>query len=49
LSDLLFCPLQADELDLFNRYPSPPASGVGARSRSFDELVACGDYRPEWT
>jgi RimJ/RimL family protein N-acetyltransferase len=49
LSDLLFCPLQADELDLFNRYPSPPTSGVGARSRSFDEFVACGDYRPEWT
>jgi RimJ/RimL family protein N-acetyltransferase len=49
VSDLVLRPLEADELDLFNRYPSPPASGVGARSRSFDEFVAGGDYRPEWT
>jgi hypothetical protein len=49
LSDLLFRPLQADELDLFNRYRTPPTAGVGARSRSFDEFVARGDYRPEWT
>jgi ribosomal protein S18 acetylase RimI-like enzyme len=49
LSDLVFRPLGADELDLFNRYPTPPTSGVGARSRSFDEFVARGDYRPEWT
>jgi ribosomal protein S18 acetylase RimI-like enzyme len=49
VSDLLLRPLEADEFDLFNRYPSPPASGVGARSRSFDEFVAAGDYRPEWT
>ena len=49
LSDLHLRPLDADELDLFNRYATPPTSGVGARSRSFDEFVACGDYRPEWT
>jgi hypothetical protein len=49
VSDLVLRPLEADELDLFNRYPSPPTSGVGTRSRSFDEFVAGGDYRPEWT
>lgn len=49
MSDLLLRPLAPDELDLFDRYPSPPTSGVGARSRSFDEFVALGDYRPEWT
>ena len=49
MPDLLFRPLEADELDLFNRYPTPPTSGVGARGRSFDEFVAAGDYRPEWT
>jgi RimJ/RimL family protein N-acetyltransferase len=45
---LLFRPLGPDELDLFNQYPAP-TSGVGARSRGFDELVARGDYRPAWT
>jgi RimJ/RimL family protein N-acetyltransferase len=49
MRDLVFRPLEADELDLFNRYPAAPTSGVGARSRSFDEFVAGGDYRPEWT
>jgi len=49
LSDLLIRPLTAADLDLFNHYPDPPTSGVGGRSRTFDEYVAVGDYRPEWT
>lgn len=49
MSDLTFRPLRAGEFDLFNRYPWPPTSGVGARSRTFDEFVAAGDYRPQWT
>ncbi len=44
MSDLLFRPLDADEFDLFHRYGPLPASGVGARPRSFEEL----DYRPGW-
>jgi ribosomal protein S18 acetylase RimI-like enzyme len=48
VSDLITRPLQADELDLFNRYANPPTSGVGARSRAFDEYVADGQYRPGW-
>ncbi|NDL56079.1 GNAT family N-acetyltransferase [Phytoactinopolyspora mesophila] len=46
---IVYRPLAADEFDLFNRYATPPTSGVGARSRTFDEFVAAGDYRPEWT
>jgi ribosomal protein S18 acetylase RimI-like enzyme len=49
VSDLLFRPLQAGEFDLFNNFAAVPTSGVGARSRTFDEYVATGDYRPEWT
>lgn len=48
MSDLRFRPLKADEFELFNRYATPPTSGVGARSRTFDEYVADGDYRPDW-
>ena len=49
MSDLSVRTLDAADLDLFNRYPYPPTSGVGKRSRTFDEYVAVGDYRPEWT
>ncbi|MGW4966244.1 GNAT family N-acetyltransferase [Nonomuraea sp. NPDC004186] len=48
MPDLVCRALGADELDLFHRYGPGPTSGVGARSRTFDEYVAIGDYRPEW-
>jgi ribosomal protein S18 acetylase RimI-like enzyme len=37
------------ELHLYEEYGDEPASGVGARSPSFDAEVAAGGYRPEWT
>jgi ribosomal protein S18 acetylase RimI-like enzyme len=47
VSTTIYRPLtSADEYPLFSTYPAP-ASGVGARSRTFDEYVAEGDYRPE--
>lgn len=48
MTDLTFRPLVAGEFDLFSSYGPAPASGVGARSRSFAECVADGQYRPEW-
>ncbi|GII01068.1 GNAT family N-acetyltransferase [Planobispora takensis] len=44
MSDLIFRPLTADEFDLFHGYATPPASGVGARRLSFEEL----GYRSGW-
>ncbi|MBG0828184.1 GNAT family N-acetyltransferase [Planomonospora sp. ID67723] len=44
MSDLVFRPLKADELDLFHSYATPPASGVGARSLPFEKL----GYRHDW-
>lgn len=49
MSDLTYRPLAAGEFDLFHAYPIPPAPGIDQRSRSFDQDVAAGRYRPEWT
>ncbi|NED94243.1 GNAT family N-acetyltransferase [Phytoactinopolyspora alkaliphila] len=49
MSDVVIRPLAAGELPLFNEYSVPSTTGVGARSRTFDEFVAAGDYRPAWT
>ena len=49
MNDPLLRPLAAGELDLFETYPDPPTSGVGARRDSYRELVAAGQYRPQWT
>nr|BFE86945.1 GNAT family N-acetyltransferase [Planobispora longispora] len=38
MSDLIFRPLDADEFDVFHRYATPPTSGVGARTLTFEEL-----------
>lgn len=48
MTDLTFRPLVAGEFDLFSSYGPAPATGVGARRRTFEELVADGQYRPEW-
>ncbi|GGS80053.1 N-acetyltransferase [Planobispora rosea] len=44
MSDLIFRPLDTDEFDVFHRYATPPTSGVGARTLSFEEL----GYRSGW-
>ncbi len=49
MSALIYRPLRTGEFHLFHRYSNPPTSGVGARTRTFDEFVADGDYRPGWT
>ncbi|MEU4722152.1 GNAT family N-acetyltransferase [Nonomuraea dietziae] len=36
------------EFELFDRVTTLPTSGVGLRSRPFNELAADGDYRPDW-
>jgi ribosomal protein S18 acetylase RimI-like enzyme len=47
VSDLTYRPLaDQDEFALFTSFPEP-TSGVGARSRTFAEYVADGDYLPE--
>ena len=47
MSRLIYRPLaDASEFALFTAFPEP-TSGVGARSRTFAEYVADGDYRPE--
>jgi ribosomal protein S18 acetylase RimI-like enzyme len=46
---LTFRPLGEDEAALFERFGPTPSSGVGARSRSFTDLLALGVYRPAWT
>jgi GNAT superfamily N-acetyltransferase len=47
VSQLIYRPLaDASEFALFTAFPEP-TSGVGARSRTFAEYVADGDYRPE--
>jgi hypothetical protein len=47
VSDPIYRPLaDASEFGLFTSFPEP-TSGVGARSRTFAEYVADGDYRPE--
>jgi GNAT superfamily N-acetyltransferase len=48
VSDVVFRPLAAGELDLFHAYPAEPGAEVGERSRSYDEEVAGGEYRPGW-
>jgi ribosomal protein S18 acetylase RimI-like enzyme len=49
VSTPIYRPLvNAGEYPLFHAYVPPPTSGVGARSRTFDEYVADGDYPPEW-
>lgn len=48
MSSLIFRPLQPGEFHLFNRYAHAPTSGVGMRSRSFDECVAEGLVRHDW-
>ncbi|QSB13497.1 GNAT family N-acetyltransferase [Natronosporangium hydrolyticum] len=49
MQQITFRPLRADEFPLrFHDYRNPPTSGVGRRSRTFDEEVAAGGYRPEW-
>jgi len=49
MSALTFRPLREDELDLFDRELTLPRSGVGARSLTFAEFLAFGDFRPAWT
>jgi hypothetical protein len=47
VSDLIYRPLaDSSEFALFTSFPEP-TSGVGARSRTFAEYVADGDYLPE--
>ncbi len=47
MSDLIYRPLADEgEYALFTSFPEP-TSGVGARSRTFAEYVANGDYLPE--
>lgn len=48
MTQIIHRPLHAGEFDLFHRYANPPTSGVGARHRTFDQIVADGHYRPEW-
>ncbi|MFC4058179.1 GNAT family N-acetyltransferase [Planomonospora corallina] len=45
MTDLIFRPLGADELDLFLGHGSTPASGVGARTLPFEQL---GYHRLDW-
>ena len=48
MSDPTYRSLVAGEFHLFNRYVPTSTSGVGARSRTFDEYVAAGHYRHDW-
>ena len=48
MTSLTIRPLDADELDLFDRELTLPASGVGARSMTFAQYLALGAIRPEW-
>jgi RimJ/RimL family protein N-acetyltransferase len=48
MSDVMFRALGEGELSRFQDHAHPPRSGVGARSRTFEQFVADGDYRPGW-
>lgn len=47
MPDVLIRRLTTGEFDLFDSLPMP-TSGVGARSRTFAELAADGQYREDW-
>lgn len=50
MSELIFRALSDEsEFPLFDTITAPlPANGVGVRMRTFKDLAADGDYRPEW-
>jgi RimJ/RimL family protein N-acetyltransferase len=48
MSDVIFRALREGELSRFQDYAHPPRSGVGARSRTYEQFVADGDYRAGW-
>jgi ribosomal protein S18 acetylase RimI-like enzyme len=48
VSQIIYRPLADEgEYPRFAAFPVP-ASGVGVRAKTFEELVANGDYRPDW-
>jgi GNAT superfamily N-acetyltransferase len=49
VSDLVIRPLAADETDLFLTYPDPLPADVLPRTRTYPDLLANGEYRPQWT
>ena len=48
MPDLEFRPLAADEMQRFQQFALPSASGVGERNPSYEHEVASGGYREGW-